>query len=254
MYFKQKTDIKPELLFFQEGFAVAMGGRGGEHFTTNLNIGQSLIRSNLVNYSEIFSNSDFNNSDASISYNTSAFYNGYIITQFGFLKYMEIYKKFSGTMESVSRFNSSEIDVFNGEDFNKYIELIPEMINLDINGKGFNNDISDDIAEISSNDMYYKFKVKNSILLSEREPIKNYISKKFEEIFPGREYNGEKYYINVNSDGVSIYNLYTNELLGMYAKSFSENGEQVTFNNGYFEFYAMKYIFDEPLRNFSISN
>lgn len=274
MYFKQKTNIKPELLFFQEGFAVAMGGRGGESYKVNIGLGRFLLSSSLVSYKDILSNEDFINGGASISYNIAGFYNTYLFYKFGFSEYLNLYNRFSGTEDELGRTDFSEIHYIKDEYFSMVLELYTETIRLgeieqdsleddarldSYDGKSYDEDgneivIQEENVKITTDDLYYIFKVRKSILLSEDKPMKNYISKKFNEIIPGREYKGEKYYISVSNDEAAVYNLYSNELIGLYAKGFSASGESVTFKDGYFEFYVRTDVFDEFLGNLKVSN
>ena len=276
MYFKQKTDIKPELLFFQEGFAVAMGGRGGESFKVNIGLGRFLLTSGLVNYKDVLSNEDFINSGASISYNIAGYYNTYLFYKFGFSEYLKLYNRFSGTEDELDQADFSGIDSIKDEYFNMVLRVYAELISLgeveqdqysfeddarleSYDGKTYDVDgnevvIHEENVKVTIDEIYYKFKVRNSILLSEDKPMNHYISKKFNEIIPGREYKGEKYYISVSNDEAAVYNLYSNELIGLYAKGFSTSGKPVTFKDGYFEFYVRTDVFDEYIGNLKVSN
>lgn len=252
MYFKQKTDIKPELLFFQEGFATAMGGRGGEDYKVNISLGFSLYNSKLVTLDEIFSNADFINAGASISYNLGAFINRFLLSKdINFNKYFELYTKYSGTREVVNNFSIKDFSLPD-IDLDEYKKSF-ETVTITGNDNGAKEIQSKDDVTIDIIGLDYGFKTKQSFLLSEKEPLKSYFSNKFAEIFPGREYKGEKYYIWVNEDGVSVYNLYTNEMIAMYAKGFSENGEPVPVIDGYYKFYIPGYVFDEYIGELTIS-
>lgn len=257
MNYKIKIDIKPELLFFLEGFAVASGGRGGEHKWVNMELGNFLLASRFINYESIFPNEGFIIEDASISYNVSGFCNNYLIDTRGFNEYLELYKKYSGTYDELDEVSSSDLNFINKDEFTKYLSIYaqnkPVMVEYPaINAPVVNS--KEGVATIYTDDRYYHFRVHAPFFLSDTEPIQNYISKKYEELLDGRDYEGEKYYITANEDEVKIYNLYTNEMLCLYSKGFSTEGKSVKRTDGYFEFYVRKDIFDEDLSGLIITN
>ena len=257
MNYKLKTDIKPELLFFLEGFAVATGGRGGEHKWVNMELGNFLLASRFINYESIFSNVEFVNEDASISYNVSGFCNKYLLDSKNFNQYLEFYKKYSGTQDELGKISSKDLNFIDKIELDKYIteyELNkPVMVNYPaINAPIINS--KEGIAAIYGDDRYYHFKIKTPIFLSGDEVMNGYISKKYEELFDGRDYQGEKYYITATEDEVKVYNLFTNEMLCLYSKGFSVSGEYVKQSDGYFVFYIRKDVFDEDLSGLKIIN
>lgn len=68
-------------------------------------------------------------------------------------------------------------------------------------------------------------------------------SEKFEEVFPGVEYGGDKYLIKADSREVNIYNLYLNILIASYSAGFSLDNKEVPTEDGYFVFiYGKKYL------------
>ncbi|MGB2990919.1 MAG: hypothetical protein WBC98_13275, partial [Candidatus Zixiibacteriota bacterium] len=78
---------------------------------------------------------------------------------------------------------------------------------------------------------------------------REYQSKKFHGVFGNREYQGEKYLILANGSEISIYNLFTNNLIANYVSSFSDTHSPVPSENGLYYFTARKYIFDAELKS-----
>ena len=105
-----------------------------------------------------------------------------------------------------------------------------------------------DNCSIRENNDYYLFKVKDTAFIKTQEKPSNYISKLFAELFPGRKYNHEKYVIIADSNEVSLYNFFSNNLLAKFVSSFTLDQRKVHKENGYYVFAVKKALFDEPLK------
>ena len=117
----------------------------------------------------------------------------------------------------------------------------------------FDSFYDEDGGEILEGGKYYYFRVKEPLVISEKKPARKYKSKKFGAIAPGRKYKGYKYIITADDEFISINNLYTNEQLCAYIKSFSISGKDVPRDDdGYLEFYIKKDVFDEDLKDMNI--
>jgi hypothetical protein len=69
----------------------------------------------------------------------------------------------------------------------------------------------------------------------------------YEEIFGDKKYNGEKYLMIANESEISIYNLFTNNLIANYVMSFAVPQQSVPQKDGYFRFKVKKDLFDSEL-------
>jgi hypothetical protein len=107
---------------------------------------------------------------------------------------------------------------------------------------------------VYENDKTYLFKIKNTITLTPVNSLRNYVSSLFNELYSGKIYRNEEYILSADSDEISLYNLYSNNLIAKYVKAFSLKKEKIKRKNGYFIFTIAKKIFDNDLRNYSISN
>ena len=85
------------------------------------------------------------------------------------------------------------------------------------------------------------------MLINSNERIEKYKSKLFNEHFPDRNYNSEKYLIIANQSEISIYNLYSNNLIGKYVASFSFPPRTVLLKDDFLEVVVKKDLFDEEL-------
>ena len=84
-------------------------------------------------------------------------------------------------------------------------------------------------------------------MLSPSQKFNNYQSKLFHELFPENLYHGEKYAIIADTNEVSVYNFYSNNLIAKYVRSFSPSSEKVPQINNYYQFLIKKKIFDKPI-------
>ena len=219
------------LPFFQEGFAVAVGGRGGIGRYILLNIGYFLEKSGYMKFNSILSKKDFVSENASMAYPAAGLYNYFLISNYGINSYLKLYLKFSGTVKQVDELIPSKIFLPPVEAYENFLNDFCDKATVKI--------------QKPDNDDYYHFKVRTNLLLSTKDKIKNYISKKFVEQFPNIDYQGQKYLITADKNEVNIYNLYTSSLIASYTMGFTIDAESVPIEDGYFSFYVKKDVFDE---------
>ncbi len=138
------------------------------------------------------------------------------------------------------------------EEWNNYIDSYKSE-NTDIHFPDEFN-YKDIVAEDSTfmlidNKTNYIFQIKDYLLISFNDKPKNYISSKFTEIFPNEDYNGERYLITATEHEISVYDLFTNNLIAKYAAGFSTEPNPVPINNNLFTFAVSKKVFQNTLRN-----
>ena len=235
--------------FFQEGFAVALGGRGGKEPDVILNVGNFLLKSEIISYKDLLTYQDFYNVDASISYPVSGIYNYFLISELGIDDYLDLYKKYSGDEKQVMEMKIVEDDLPSEEKWLKFIEnaVIPDFTfsfprgALDYRqfGNGF-------IAE--HNEFYY-FRIPATYFLTLKDKNTNH-SKKFTELFAERKYEGQTYYFDASEEEISIYDLRTSNMIASYVKSFSEYPQPVKKVDECFIFGVKKELFEEDLMNY----
>ncbi len=241
---------------FQEGFAVAFGGRGGKEPGVILSMGLFLEKSNFVDYKNLLGRQEFQQYDASMTYPVAGLYTKFLIESIGIQDYFALYRKYSytgfdkpsvtinpGDLPSVSKWNDF---LKNQTDLNPI-----KVSNIDF--AGFPNTIKEsDYVSIYANDEEFLVKLKNSVGLKPGN-ITIHESKLFAELLPNSNYEGEKYLITANADEVSIYNLFTNNLIAKYVKGFSLDNKGAMQDNGYFIFTINKEIFDDELESLIIT-
>ncbi len=235
--------------FLQEGLAVAFGGRGGLETHTIFETGVFLVKSGFANYSELLSRKDFQNTDATISYSISGLYVYFLIKQTGIEQFVELYEKYSTGKDL------NLIDLIDKKDLpseekwnlfvNSFVDKNPIKVSDNIDFNTFNILSKKDDYEIYSNHEKYLFRVKDTLLIAAKPEMLNYQSKLFAEHFRDKEYNSEKYLIIANQNEISIYNLYSNNLIGKYVASFSIPPRTINKRDGFYEFYVKRELFDE---------
>ena len=242
--------------FFQEGFAVAFGGRGGKEPGVILDLGLFLQQSKMLNYSSLLSKNDFYKEDVTLSYPLSGLYNLFLINELGVQDYLQLYLKYSGSSDEVGQMVIPQNDL---PSMNKWESFLNDysknrMVEIEHEASGFNLIHEDSSVRVSENSTHYFFQMKNSYLIPDGNNFEEFQSKKFNEVFKDRKYSGEKYLIIVNANEVVIYNLYTSNLIANFVSSFSVPMKTVPEKDGYFEFYVLKSLFDEPLSEVLIKN
>ncbi|MFH1194975.1 MAG: hypothetical protein V1720_04645 [bacterium] len=232
--------------FFQEGFAVAFGGRGGYEPEVILNLGVFLEKSGFMKYNELLTTDSFNKNDASMTYPLSGLYNKFLINEIGVEKYLELYRKYSGDYNFVRTLTVAMSDLLPIEKWNDFIIKISGESAIGFNGAAQQKEliISTNSARIFADSNNFFFEIKDTFFLFGNKMIPHFQSTKFVEIFVGRKYNGAMYFINVSGDDISIYNLYTNNLIANYVKSFAVPQKDVPQTNGYFRFSVPKELFE----------
>ena len=235
--------------FLQEGFAVAYGGRGGLDAHAISEMGVFLIKSGFANYTELLNKSDFQKTDATISYPISGLYTNFLISMVGITQYLNLYIKYSGTADNTLKESIITKDILPEEQWNLFIDSLLDKNPVSINEKLELNDyklITQQIDfEIYENSEQYFFRIKDTLLISTAQTISNYRSKIFYKHFPNKNYNSEKYLIIANQNEISVYNLFSNNLIGKYVESFSIPPKAVLQSDGFYEFVVNKDLFDE---------
>jgi hypothetical protein len=249
--FKLKNLPLYTLAFFQEGFAVATGGRGGVARNILLDAGYFLHKSGFIPFNSIIEQKDFFSEDASSSYPVAGIYSRYLLFTYGIESYLNFYTSYSGDSLFVNSLKANMINLPASGEFEKFIEEYTPQSGVQVNqsDNSFLLIHKDDEKTISASYNYYKFSIGSGLTLKTKDAPEDYKSKKFTELFPGREYNGEKYAVAVNKHEISIYNLYTNNLIASYYAGLTEDNLPVPVKNGLFEFYVDKDVFEDDLRN-----
>jgi hypothetical protein len=197
----------------------------------------------------LLSKLDFQKTDASISYPISGLYSDFLIKSLGIENYLKLYKKYSGNSEKVLSEKINEENLLSDDKWNLFIDSLssqnPVKTIVDLNVSEYRLITKKNDFEVYENEKDYLFRVSDALLISTPKILSNYKSKIFSQHFPNRRYNSEKYLIIANQNEISVYNLFSNNLIGKYVASFSIPPQNVAFKNGLYEFVIKKDLFDE---------
>ncbi len=255
--YKLKENNLYTLPFFQEGFAVAFGGRGGKEPEVILDIGQFLVQSGMQDYNTLLSRQGFYESDISVSYPVSGLYNKFLISQVGIENYLKLYTKYSAPENEI---NDLVIDSYDLPSFGLWQKFIASYEDSSIIiSRNEKNDFRlikemPGNYSISENSRYYLFGIKDTLLLTPSSHETDYSSKLFGDIFPSLTFKSENYALIADSDEVSLYNFYSNNLVAKYVSAFTIGQKKVSRVNGLYVFLLSKSLFDEPIGSMTIKN
>ena len=238
--------------FWQEGIAVAVGGRGGLEADVLMKIGGFLLDSHLLDYTDLLTPEGFHEVDASLSYPVSGLYHRFLLQQMKMDNYLALYRRFSN--KDARFIEVTENDLPKEKAWKSFLKKFDaNKIRLQEKGK-FKTVLENPDFVILENSGSYCFKTKGSLLLRSEETYPFYKSSLIRDKFPELQYAGEKYLILVNSEEVVIYNLFTDNLIADYRSGFTLDFQPLPQIDGFFQFYADKVVFDEPLQNYQITS
>jgi hypothetical protein len=234
--------------FFQEGIAVALGGRGGKEPSPILELGHFLEHSQFASWRDLLSYDSYQSTDASLSYPVMGLYSRFLVGELGIDRYLALYTKYGG---AGSRHNIIKNDLPGVDSWHAFLREYSTMGIVEVRpGEKPRRDTIyvDTTAVISQSDDDVHFEIAAPVLLSEAKPPSGFASKIFGELCPGRDYRGEKYLISASDQEISVYNLYTNNLVAKYVPSMSVQALPIGVNGGLFSFSVDRSVFDEDLR------
>lgn len=235
--------------FLLEGFAVAFGGRGGREPRVILDLGLFLYRSGMIDYGDLLTKNDFYAIDASISYPASGLYNLFLVESLGIDGYLDLYRRYGGTAAVIytARITAHELpERAAWRDFVAALakERVVEFIEPpDDAGPVY----ADGSVNVSEDGERYYFALQDTLLIGAGDGYDGFQSTVYSEIIGDGDYRSEKYMIAAGEDEISIYNLYTNNLIANYVASFSIPPAAVPIVDGNYRFSIRKYIFDGVL-------
>jgi hypothetical protein len=125
----------------------------------------------------------------------------------------------------------------------------PLQIKEDLDSTTYKPLIKQNDFEVYENEKEYLFRIKDTLLIKTSVSIPGYQSKIFKQNFPERKYDSETYLIIANQNEVSVYNLFSNNLIGKYVASFSIPPNIVQVVDGFYEFVIKRALFDEKFLN-----
>ncbi len=233
----------------QEGFAVAFGGRGGKEPEIILKLGAYMAKSGFFDYKMMIEKKDFSNYDASLTYPVAGLYVKFLIEKGGIKNFLNLYTDYSSPNWTEGKTKISANDDDSWKKFLSEFDSESKIRLSDFRESDFKT-ITEKEGKwsIAENERDYLFKVKDHMLIAGEKKYPNYQSKKITELLPDMEYKGEKYLITADGDEISLYNLFTNNLIAKYVRGFSAKNIQVPQKEGYYQFVIPKDLIEDNIK------
>lgn len=242
------------LPFFMEGFAVAVGGRGGMAPRVVTDLGYYLQKSGQLIYDSIFTFDQFHSMDGSMTYPVAGLYNSFLLSELGGEKYLKLYKKVNGDLEYVKEITMGNTVIPLQIKFVKFLKNYEKDSLMYVN----ENDTIKPILllrEINGifafADDYIKFFVtgKFKVGFDEIKTNKEYFSRKYKEIYDLENYSGYNYCIIAEKEYVNVYNLFNDELIYSYNSGLSVNPVSIPFKEGFYTFFLSTKLFGDDFQS-----
>lgn len=229
----------------QEGLAVALGGRGGKEPGPILSLGAFLARSGMINHTALLTKSDFYSNDPSMSYPLSGLYNRFLLTELGISKYLDLYRRYSGTSEQVDSMRIVSADLPADSAWQAFLGSADSFQAVDV----YHEDVLPHSADPEANGLPgpYRFAIADTMLFGGSSDLSHFQSKQFIDLFGNREYRGEKYAIIADPNEISVYNLYTNNLIAKLVGGFMNPPIAIEKIDDRYQFTVDRNVFDEDL-------
>lgn len=233
--------------FFQEGFAVAFGGRGGRVPEVILNLGHFLFVSNMVTVEELLSVSGFKQLHPSLSYPAAGLYNRFLFDELGLERYIELYQIYSGSPDDTGYRIIPKALLPDPKQFREYLSNCDNghQITFLQPGNDSHTIIQAGDTAVSQDETTLYFSAPDTLLLCADERVLPSPDNSRLNIHPRFEFCGAKYLILSDTEGVRVYNLMTGNLSATYVKGFSLDGLPVPHYNRHFHFSISREVFSE---------
>ena len=226
------------LPFFMEGFAVAMGGRGGMAPRVVTDVGYYLQKTAFLTYDSILTYDAFSSQDANMTYAISGLYNMFLFNELGASKYLELYKKVNGDLEKVKQLTVSNLQIPEKNKFLAFLDFYDKNKSFKLENEGFipapYPDFVDAITffrvkQIDEN-FYYFNTTHNSFgfTLNGENIFPDYTSRLYNKELYNKDWPGSgEYVVVVDSTKLKLYNCLNDEIEVSYDINFSTDHKQI---------------------------
>lgn len=246
MNFKLKQPHLYTHPFFLEGFAVAVGGRGGKTPDILHQMGLSILRSGWVSVEELLGAEDFYRVNASMSYPGSAVYNRFLMEKLSPPNYLELYARHGGEAQDLMSMRIGPDDLPGEEAWQEYLDDQPLEGNLTPGAPGMDTTLGPVTFHPLPGGTQFGFAVPETLLVFDGMPPAGYQSFLYEEFFSEAPYGGHRYFIRASSQEAAVYDLFTNTMLALYASGFSANPVEIPLGGDLYLFRVDRSAFPRP--------
>ncbi|MCP4545255.1 MAG: hypothetical protein GY835_02175 [bacterium] len=228
-----------------EGFAVAVGGRGGKAPEILHELGVFLHRSGWITHEELLDQKTLIQLNASMSYPGSAPYNRFLIDCMGMESYLDLYMDFGGSADRVAQLQIPAAMLPNKERWLAYLDAQPSHSAI-VPADDIDESVTRPAIFIPDRSgVRYGFILPEITVLRDALDESEHVSILFEELVSDRTYSGGRYLFRCSQSEVGLYDLHTNTMIAHYAASFTESANEVPEVDGYFAFYVDREVFDQ---------
>lgn len=248
--------------FLQEGFATAYGGRGRIAARTLLHTGAFLVSSSAVNYRDLFLAEKFREYDPSLSYAVAGLYVRFLTETFGMGRFLELYRRYSGTADQVQRSMLHAADLPPEAQWEGYARRFAESsddasLRADILVEAppcssSRTIVSGKHMSIVECGEYVRIRTRQSFALM---PLKSqilYRSRIADELELADQVRHARLYVHADSHEVVLYDLFSECSLASYSRGFALDRKEVPRRDGYYEFWIRKELLPAQLNEFKI--
>ncbi|MEL6821605.1 MAG: hypothetical protein AAFP70_07590, partial [Calditrichota bacterium] len=241
--------------FMQEGFATAVGGRGGKTRDVIHEIGVFLQKSAFMTVDEIRKRKDFQNSDASLSYPLSGVYNMFLLKEWSIDRYLRFYQSL-GSVTSRAVPHKVHADSLPPDSlFKAYLKRVSQKqtVRFPKSLPKIAPLLDAHWGKVWEDGEDYIFSIRGGIQFTPPNPVRNLLSSEFRAIFPDVRYGGQQFFLEVTKGEVKLFNFYTANLDAFYSTGLSMNPIEVQGADGNFHFILPKSVFPLPLEEMTIT-
>jgi hypothetical protein len=238
--------------FFQEGFAVALGGRAEREAAVMLGLGSFLFRSGFLSVAELTKANGFYEQDASLSYPAAGLYNKFLLTTLGMEKYLTLYLKYSFTESAHLKEEIAAADLPNESlwqaylNANRFHTIQPETAQRATTVKRANELAAPNGNRLMRVGEKIYAAMRDTLCLKLKAGYEASGKRAFQKLFLSRAYRGEKYVLIANEKEIALYNLWNGNLMALRAAAFSLPDETPSLQQGKMTFSFSAALLEEP--------
>lgn len=233
--------------FFLEGFAVAVGGRGGKAPDILHQLGLSSLREGWVSLDELQDTEGFYQVNASMSYPVSGAYTRFLLESLKAADYLNLYDKYGGGAEAVMTMRIDSGDLPAAEIWHQYLEDQPTEGAIRPGAPGLDAATGPIFFRSLDEGNFFGFAVPETTLTFDGPPSEGYRSFMYEDFFKDQPYDGQRYFIRASSVEVAVYDLFTNTMMALYAAGFSADSAEIPVVGGRHIFRVDQGVFSKEM-------
>lgn len=220
--------VSPNYLYthqlLQEGVAVALGGRSGRSAQVMKETGLSLFNLAYITPEMFLNQTDFAETDPSISYSAGAVMVDYLIKEKGAKPFLTLYKRYSCPQDQMNQLIIEET-LFDLDAFSRYLKQYKVTIPMSEAHNQLLIDTPDlQVYQFNDHKDYFYVSMPSGYYSSSEPDIKaGYKSRIWKETLIQYPYQYQKYFLSVDENDIKLYDLHLDRLIWSISNGFSED-------------------------------